>query len=123
LEVYGINYDYGYKCLEANKHNHVTTGYYLLMKKFNQSGGKSPADINSSAFDKSLLIPKPRQPKTNNFVSGLNTSNEQSRERSEKDKEREREKSRELSADKSINKSFIMNYIATKPRRPKEKNK
>ena len=41
--------------------------YYLLLKKYNQSGGKSPADINSSAFDKSLLIPKPRQPKTNNF--------------------------------------------------------
>jgi len=26
LEAFGINYDYGHKCLEANKHNHVTTG-------------------------------------------------------------------------------------------------
>jgi 5'-AMP-activated protein kinase catalytic alpha subunit len=44
LEKYGYNLDYCKKCLEANKHNNVTTAYYLLLKKYIQLGGVSVAD-------------------------------------------------------------------------------
>jgi 5'-AMP-activated protein kinase catalytic alpha subunit len=44
LEKYGYNLDYTRKCLEANKHNDVTTAYYLLLKKHIQDGGVSIAD-------------------------------------------------------------------------------
>lgn len=44
LEQYGYNLDYSKKCLEANKHNNVTTAYYLLLKKYIQEGGISIAD-------------------------------------------------------------------------------
>jgi len=44
LEQYGYNLDYSKKCLEANKHNNVTTAYYLLLKKYIQEGGISVAD-------------------------------------------------------------------------------
>jgi len=44
LERYGYNLDYTKKCLEANKHNDVTTAYYLLLKKYIQDGGVSIAD-------------------------------------------------------------------------------
>jgi len=27
LDEYGFNLEYGQKCLEANKHNHITTTY------------------------------------------------------------------------------------------------
>jgi len=119
IESYGINPEYAYKCLDANKHNHVTTTYYLLLKKFSQSGGKSPADINSSAFDKTLLIPKAKQPKTNNFLNP-STSNEVTTK--EKEKSVEREKSRERSIEKNA-RTFILNYITTNPRKTREKLK
>lgn len=54
-EKLGLNYDYTLKCLEANKHNHVTTVYYLLLKKHIENGGKSCADIGSADFDPSVL--------------------------------------------------------------------
>ena len=41
--------------------------YYLLLKRFHQNGGRSPADINSENFDKTLLLPKVAQPKMNNY--------------------------------------------------------
>lgn len=44
LQRYGYNLDYSKKCLEANKHNDVTTAYYLLLKKYIQNGGTSIAD-------------------------------------------------------------------------------
>lgn len=30
----GFNLDFGQKCIESNKHNHATTVYYLLLKKY-----------------------------------------------------------------------------------------
>ncbi|CAD8143741.1 unnamed protein product [Paramecium octaurelia] len=48
---YGIQNDYAEKCVETNRHNHVTTTYYLLLKKHIQAGNKSIADINSEQFE------------------------------------------------------------------------
>ena len=30
---YNFKKEYAIKCINANKHNHVTTSYYLLLKK------------------------------------------------------------------------------------------
>jgi hypothetical protein len=34
------------KCINANKHNHVTTTYYLLLKRYEQQG-----DISEKEFE------------------------------------------------------------------------
>ena len=34
------------RCIEANKHNHITTTYYLLLKKHLRNGGNSVADLS-----------------------------------------------------------------------------
>jgi 5'-AMP-activated protein kinase catalytic alpha subunit len=107
LEGYGFELDYAQKCLDANKHNHVTTTYYLLLKKFHQNGGRSPADINSDIFDRALLMPKPKQPKSNNLLNDSLTQIEKEKQ------------TREKSADKNDS-SFINNYINIKNRRVKE---
>jgi 5'-AMP-activated protein kinase catalytic alpha subunit len=44
LEQYGFRQDFAEKCLNANKHNHVTTTYYLLLKRYQRLGG---TDISS----------------------------------------------------------------------------
>jgi len=37
--------DHARRFIEANKHNPLTTCYYLTLKRFIRSGGKSIADI------------------------------------------------------------------------------
>jgi 5'-AMP-activated protein kinase catalytic alpha subunit len=44
-------------CLEANRHNHLTTTYYLSLKKYIREGGESPCDLAAKSFDQSLLEP------------------------------------------------------------------
>jgi 5'-AMP-activated protein kinase catalytic alpha subunit len=51
LKIHGFDLEYSSKCIDANKHNHITTAYYLLLKKLLKGGGKSPADISSADFD------------------------------------------------------------------------
>ena len=34
LEQFSFDSDYVNKCLEANRHNNVTTAYYLALKKY-----------------------------------------------------------------------------------------
>ena len=60
LVAKGFSEDYILKCIDANKHNNVTTAYFLLLKKHLMKGGQSAADINSTNFDERLLIPKAR---------------------------------------------------------------
>lgn len=38
LEAKGFQRDYAIRCLDANKHNHVTTCYYLLLKRMEKEG-------------------------------------------------------------------------------------
>jgi serine/threonine protein kinase len=40
LKEFGYNLDYTKKCLEADKHNEVTTSYYLLLKRHINNGGQ-----------------------------------------------------------------------------------
>ncbi|OMJ87208.1 hypothetical protein SteCoe_11134 [Stentor coeruleus] len=39
LDFYNMKLDYIRQCIEANKHNSTTAGYYLLLKKHLQNGG------------------------------------------------------------------------------------
>ena len=44
LEQYGVNVEVARKYLEANKHNHITTTYYLLLRKFKLQPVKESID-------------------------------------------------------------------------------
>ena len=44
LDAYRTQTDYVRQCIEANKHNSVTTGYYLLLKRHLSNGGSFLAD-------------------------------------------------------------------------------
>ena len=46
LQEYGFNANQAKKYLEANKHNHATTTYYLLLKRFQRTGGPVVSDHN-----------------------------------------------------------------------------
>lgn len=56
LNQYNINTEYARKCLEANKHNHITATYFLLLKKHLRNGGESIADPKSSKYDPSYFL-------------------------------------------------------------------
>ena len=58
LAKFEFNLEFAEKCIEANKHNHVTTTYYLLLKKELETGGASHYDINSPSFDNNCIQPK-----------------------------------------------------------------
>lgn len=61
LKALGFDADHAQKSIEANRHNSVTTSYYLLLKKNLKSGVQSRADIASNAFDRTLLEPQKRK--------------------------------------------------------------
>lgn len=48
LSEYNIDPDYAKKCIEANRHNDITTTYYLLIKKYQRNGKKKIINPNSS---------------------------------------------------------------------------
>jgi len=50
LEKFNFSLSYAKKCIEANKHNHVTTSYYLLLQEHLRNGGRSNADLSSPSF-------------------------------------------------------------------------
>jgi 5'-AMP-activated protein kinase catalytic alpha subunit len=45
LVDYNFKKDYAVKCINANKHNHVTTSYYLLLKRYEQLGEVSEKEF------------------------------------------------------------------------------
>jgi serine/threonine protein kinase len=45
LEAHKLKIEYIRQCLEANKHNSTTTGYYLLLKKHILEGGTSQPEL------------------------------------------------------------------------------
>ena len=57
LKQYNIDQEHGQKCIEANKHNHVTTTYYLLMKKFQASEGVVQLPSEKSILPHPPLLP------------------------------------------------------------------
>ena len=57
LSKFDFDLEYSARCIEANKHNHITTTYYLLLKKHLKSGHSSNADIGSPSFDYTAIEP------------------------------------------------------------------
>jgi len=55
LEDFNIEAGYAKKCIEANKHNHITTSYYLLLQEHLRNGGRSDADLASPDFVSTTL--------------------------------------------------------------------
>ena len=46
LSSYKVDIEHAKKCIEANKHNGISTGYYLLLKKHLKDGGTSVANYS-----------------------------------------------------------------------------
>ncbi|CAK90615.1 unnamed protein product (macronuclear) [Paramecium tetraurelia] len=80
LKSFGIDIDYAQRCLDANKHNDVTTFYHLLLKRHLVNGGRSTADLNSESFDIKLLEPKQRPIKDMNSLLNNEKLKQQMRE-------------------------------------------
>jgi serine/threonine protein kinase len=68
LESFKMNSEYIKQCLEANKHNSSTTGYYLMLKKHIKSGGVAtfdnltPSKTITRARNLSISLPSDPQP-------------------------------------------------------------
>ena len=56
LQDHEIDVDYAKKCIEANKKNHVTACYYLLLKKHIKGGGESIADARKPTYDPQVFL-------------------------------------------------------------------
>jgi len=50
MEAYGFNKDEARSFILNNKHNHITTTYYLMLKKNIKNGIASSADLCSNHF-------------------------------------------------------------------------
>ena len=57
LAKFDFDLEYSARCIEANKHNHITTTYYLLLKKHLRNGHQSSADLSSPDFDYTSVEP------------------------------------------------------------------
>ena len=60
LTEFDIDIDYAAKCIEANKHNHVTTTYYLMLKKLLKKGGNSIADARKADYSHDVFLKRTR---------------------------------------------------------------
>ena len=61
LEEKGFQKEYAIRCLDANKHNHATTCYYLLLKRLEREGKIETSKYYQSAhtlYPKSLMASK-----------------------------------------------------------------
>eukprot|EP00928_Gymnodinium_smaydae_P006986 TRINITY_DN124_c0_g1_i2.p1 TRINITY_DN124_c0_g1~~TRINITY_DN124_c0_g1_i2.p1 ORF type:complete len:581 (+),score=88.59 TRINITY_DN124_c0_g1_i2:137-1879(+) len=87
LGSYGFPREYAKKCLESNKHNHVTTTYYLLKEKRHLAKaatvGATPTELAIAALDATgrgedtlpppLALPPPRSSETAAAVAAVAT--------------------------------------------------
>lgn len=64
LSKYNYDIELAEKSLEANRHNNLTTTYYLILKKFLREGGISKADFSAKEFDKKAIEPNERRQKS-----------------------------------------------------------
>ena len=53
---FNIDIQYAAKCIQANKHNHVSASYYLLMKEKIKKGEVSIADVRQPDYNPQLFV-------------------------------------------------------------------
>lgn len=92
----GLDVEKTQSSLEANRHNNLTTTYYLALKKYIKEGGETNCDLASKDFDKSLLQPiglnnrrdgaKTNQVLIENFFTGNTTESNTNIRKKSKDK-------------------------------------
>ena len=70
IASFDIDVNYARKCLEANKHNHISATYHLLLKKHIFNGGESIADVASPKYDPRVFLR--RHPHFNNLKTVSN---------------------------------------------------
>lgn len=51
-----IDKQYAKKCIQGNKHNHVSATYYLLLKEILKKGEKSIADVRDPEYNPNIFI-------------------------------------------------------------------
>lgn len=67
LDSYGFPREYAMKCLQNNKHNHVTTTYYLIKEKqlrsedLGMATRRQIADIDATCFEEFDATPSPEE--------------------------------------------------------------
>lgn len=79
--VLKLESDYITKCVEANRHNSVTTAYYLTFKKYIKAGNHSQCDMSSASFNRTLIEPNTRsslhsKSKGKNIIIDVQTNKE-----------------------------------------------
>jgi 5'-AMP-activated protein kinase catalytic alpha subunit len=57
MEEFNYKKDEVKKCILSNRHNHITTTYYLLLKQKIKKGLESVSDIKSKSFKKYISDP------------------------------------------------------------------
>lgn len=60
MEKYEIDLDYSKKCIKANRHNHVTATYHLMIKKKIKQGKITVQTAYASENDLSAIKRQPR---------------------------------------------------------------
>lgn len=68
MKSFSYDPDYVSKCLEANRHNNVTTTYYLALKKHIRNGGGLSSDRSHKDISKSFIEPHKKQSIKQNVV-------------------------------------------------------
>ena len=82
LEGHNIDIDYARKCIEANKHNHVTATYYLILKKHIKAGGESVADARKPSYNPTVFMK--RVPNLKNLLRIEREKSKETADRSKK---------------------------------------
>jgi len=120
LEEYGFEPENARKCLEANKHNHITTSYYLLLKKRQiQKTNSAGARVNSENFDSHNVYGRYTAGRTDfNQTVPVSSTNGESKvdENGRRDRDRERERERERERSTSGNKYEAYSFNSHEPR-------
>lgn len=56
MKEYGFDSEYTQQCLDANKHNHATTTYYLFLKRLKKEGKlRWEYEISNSKLKESII--------------------------------------------------------------------
>ena len=66
---YQLDKNYARMCIQANKHNHISASYYLLLKEIIKKGEKSIADVRSPDYNPDLFLYSAQQVKNDKIAA------------------------------------------------------
>ena len=68
MSDYNIDLEYAFHCIEANRKNHASATYYLLLKSHLKEGGKSITDARNTKYDPKIFTNLKRSQKFRKLV-------------------------------------------------------